>query len=426
MKLLNQCVTRSPRHCIWFVMILVATGAMRAEAQSINPAKSLPESTPWDLGALGKAPEFSWANDGEAVQSLFYTSEPFQGKPTQVFAYYATPDTIAGRERDPNKRYPAIVLVHGGGGAAFSNWAKLWAERGYAAIAMDLAGNGPDKKRLVNGGPGQGHDMKFETIGKPVTEQWTYHAVANVIRAHSLIRSFPEVDAKRTAVTGISWGGYLTCIVAGLDSRFQAAAPVYGCGFLQENSCWLGDFAKMTPDLQDKWVKLWEPSRYVGSAAMPMLFVNGGKDFAYPPDSHAKTFSLVQSPKYLHFVPDLAHGHIFDRPNAIEHFIDHQLRDGKPLAQVSVPKIDGGTVTATVKSETALVDATLNYTEDKLSGDVGQRTWSSKPATVNDKTITVEAPPSSSTAWFLTVTDDRETLVSSPLVVGPTSEASTD
>jgi len=67
-------------------------------------------------------------------------------------------------------------------------------------------------------------------------DQWTYHAVADVLLAHSLVRSFPEVDAECTGVTGISWGGYLTCIVAGLDTRFKCAAPLYGCGFLHENS----------------------------------------------------------------------------------------------------------------------------------------------------------------------------------------------
>ena len=84
---------------------------------------------------------------------------------------------------------------------------------------------------MPDGGPNQGDDEKFGSIDKPPTEQWSYHAVAAAIRGHSLIRSFPEVDAQRTAVTGISWGGYLTCIVAGLDSRFKAAVPVYGCGF---------------------------------------------------------------------------------------------------------------------------------------------------------------------------------------------------
>ena len=212
--------------------------AKEAKIGIIQPANSLPATTPWDLAALSAAPPFNWADKTSEVRSLYYKSVPFHGKPTRVFAYYATPGTLAG-DTSKDKELPGIVLVHGGGGQAFKEWAELWAKRGYAAIAMDLAGCGPDKNRLEDGGPDQSDKTKFGAIDLPVTEQWTYHAVANVILAHSLIRSFEEVDADRTALTGISWGGYLTCIVAGLDNRFQAAVPVYGCGFLHENSVWL-------------------------------------------------------------------------------------------------------------------------------------------------------------------------------------------
>ena len=172
-----------------------------------------------------------------------------------------------------DRNLPAVVLVHGGGGTAFSEWAELWAKRGYAAIAMDLAGHRPvegknphdarNRTRLDDGGPNQGDDEKFGSVDKPPGEQWPYHAVANTILAHSLIRSFKGVDGQRTAVTGISWGGYLTCIVAGVDNRFKAAVPVYGCGFLHENSAWLARFAKMKPDQRDRWVQS------VGSVALP-------------------------------------------------------------------------------------------------------------------------------------------------------------
>ncbi len=399
-------------------MAVVCVGDDRAtESKSsvIRRSASLPESTPWDLQKLSDVPEFTWA-DGTEIRSLYYEGEKYQRKPTRVFAYYATPDTIEGN-LPSGKRYPAVVLVHGGGGAAFSEWVKLWAKRGYAAIAMDLAGCGPGRSRLPDGGPGQGHDMKFETIGLPNTEQWTYHAVANVILAHSLIASFEEVDSNRTAVTGISWGGYLTCIVAGLDNRFQAAVPVYGCGFLHENSAWLGDFAKMSSEHQTRWVELWDPSRYVGSATMPMLFVNGGRDFAYPPDSYAKTYSLVKAPKNLHFVPDLPHGHIFDRPKAIEVFIAGQLSKGTPLPRLTNVRTANGAISVEVISETSLSDAKLCYTEDTLSGDSRKRTWVTVPAAIDGKSISAAVPPSTATAWFVTVRDDRGVLVSSKLVL---------
>ena len=202
----------------------------------------------------------TWVNNTGPVRSLLYQGEPYQGKPTQVFAYYASPVTV--RAEVTEKRFPGIVLVHGGGGKAFSKWAEIWARRGYAAIAMDLAGCGEGGQRLAKGGPDQSDQTKFRSIDGPIKDQWSYHAVSDVLLAHSLLLSFDEVDQERTAVTGISWGGYLTCIVAGLDQRFKVAMPVYGCGFLHENSAWVpSQFEHMQPAQVAKWVSLWDPSQ---------------------------------------------------------------------------------------------------------------------------------------------------------------------
>ena len=99
--------------------------------------------------------------------------------------------------------FSGIVLVHGGGGAAFAKSAELWAKRCHAAIAMYLAGWGEGRKRLLDRGPVQGDEVNFGAIDGAVTDQWTYHAVANVIRAPSLLRSFSEVQGHETALKGI-------------------------------------------------------------------------------------------------------------------------------------------------------------------------------------------------------------------------------
>ena len=396
-----------------FVYLLSCSATLASDASVIERASSLPETTPWNLEQLSKPPAYQWASEGK-VHSLYYEGESFQGKPTRVFAYYATPGSLSG-DVSLDKKLPAVVLVHGGGGKAFDDWARLWASRGYAAIAMDLAGRGPDREQLADGGPDQSHDMKFGMIREPVTEQWSYHAVANVILAHSLLRSFAEVDTSNTAIVGISWGGYLTCIVSGLDSRFKAAVPVYGCGFLGENSAWLKRLDSMSNEDRQKWLKLWDPSQYVGSARMPMLFINGGKDSSYPPDSHAKTYSLVQSAKNLHFVPELPHGHIFDKPPAVEVFIDHQLRQGKALPKIAAVEVTDG-VTAKIATETALTEAALHYTQSEIPGDFKTREWKTVPATIEGNAVRAKLPPQDSTIWFLTVKDERGVTVSSDLV----------
>jgi cephalosporin-C deacetylase-like acetyl esterase len=126
-----------------------------------------------------------------------------------------------------------LVLIHGGGGKAFREWVEKWANEGYAAIAMDLSGNGPDGQKVEQPGPEQSNENKFQRIEKGnLKNVWTYHAVASSILAHSLLLSFPEIDPLRTGVTGISWGGYLTCLVASLDNRFIRRRPGLRMRFL--------------------------------------------------------------------------------------------------------------------------------------------------------------------------------------------------
>jgi cephalosporin-C deacetylase-like acetyl esterase len=410
---------RSKAHYrFWLILVLAWIVGIRCSNEVdnnlIQVSNLLPESIPWDLKYLSEAPEFEWAGENP-LQSLYYEGEPYKGKSTRVFAYYATPGSISG-DPSKDKNLPAIVLVHGGGGTAFHEWVHLWAERGYAAIAMDLAGYGPKRERLIDGGPDQRDSIKFGQIEKPLTDQWMYHAVANVIRAHSLIRSFPEVNSNRTGLIGISWGGYLTCIVAGLDNRFKAAIPIYGCGFLYENSYWLHEFEKMSTENKARWIRYWDPSQYVGSTTIPMFFVNGGTDFAYPPDSHARTYDLVQSQKNIHFIPFLNHGHIFDRPKETEVFIEQHLNGGIPLPKFSSVNVRGNRVEAKVESRTKLVSAELHYTLEKSSGNPKNRTWFKLSARIEQNNIISELPPEDAQIWFLTVVDEHEMLVSSKLI----------
>ena len=212
----------------------------------------------------GWAPAPGYESSGnENIRGIFYDGLPYRGKPTRVFAWYGVPAKAEGK-------LPAIILVHGGGGTAFRYWARLWMERGYAVLAMDTTGGVPRNNgesgsdgsvRHPDGGPGL--DRVFRDTGLPPQEQWPYHAIGAVIRANTLLRSFPEIDPERIGVTGISWGAVIGETAVSLDSRFKFAAMVYGCGFLGRNSSWKEtEFAKMPPELVERWLQLWDPSSY--------------------------------------------------------------------------------------------------------------------------------------------------------------------
>ena len=397
---------------LWF-LFLIASFA-RVEFGLCTEPPPLPQTTPWNVEELSNAPKFEWLHQEGSVHALTYGGEPYKGIPTSVFAYYASPVTLG--EKTGGKRSPGIVLVHGGGGAAFSKWAEVWARRGYAAIAMDLAGRGEGRKRLEDGGPDQSAADKFGAIDGPIRDQWSYHAVANVILAHSLLLSLDDVDDERTALTGISWGGYLTCIVAGVDQRFKVAMPVYGCGFLRDNSAWVASqFDKMKPEQVAKWHTLWDPSQYIGSATMPVMFLNGTNDFAYPMDSYAKTCALVRGEKNYSIQLRMRHGHIFNFPEFFL-FIDQYIKGSTPMPVVAKPEIKDGRLTSSVKTETKLLSAQLHYTigphpENKT------RLWVSVPLTIDGKKIHGDAPPANATVWYIDVTDQRKALASSEVIV---------
>jgi dienelactone hydrolase len=362
------------------------------------------------MNELRKPPGVEWLDKQGTLRRLLYESEPYQGKPTRVFAYYAEPEKVDGK-------LPAMVLVHGGGGTAFGEWAQLWAKRGYIAIAMDLAGHGEGRKRLPDGGPNQDDAARFKP--HEVKDMWSYHAVAAVIRAHSLLRSLPNVDAKRVGVTGISWGGYLTCIVAGVDDRFKVAVPVYGCGFIHENSVWNPTFAKMPDDWRKTWVENFEPSKYLGKAKMPMLFVNGTNDFAYPLDSYQKSYRLVKD-RNLCVTVNMPHGHPQGwAPKEIGLFVDQHLRAGKPLfrfAEVSDRlQVKDGVITLPIVQTHEIKSIAAHWTTD-TKGPWQKRQWKSRVAEImiGNATdfFTVTLPKDRPLVYFLTATDERGVVVS--------------
>ncbi|MCA8996763.1 MAG: acetylxylan esterase [Planctomycetaceae bacterium] len=390
----------------------------------------------WDLDTLNQTPEMRWLSQDGAVHSLLYSGEPYEGHPTEVFAFYATPVTVGDVSADEaqDQKFPGAVLIHGGGGTAFAEWVWLWAKRGYAAIAMDLSGSRPidpvydakgvpvpnqaagrdTRTRLSNGGPDQGHPQKFDSIGGEQADDWPYHAVASVVRAHSLLRSFPEVDAKRTAVTGISWGGYTTCLVASVDRRFQAAVPVYGCGFLYEGESVQKPAIDKLGDLRGEWIRRYDPSSLLKDCQVPIFFVNGTNDVHYPLDSYQKSYDVVPGPKEIRIEVQMRHSHPAGwAPKEIGLFIDAHCKKEAPLPQLASPQRGDGHVTVGYESAVPLKEASLHYSVD--SGRRSVRKWESRTGTVESNRVSVAEPPKEANTWFVSVTDERGAMVTTPV-----------
>lgn len=396
----------------------LSTFGFTVHPASTSAAKSAPPVA-WPLATLCRppatfpAPEFS----APGVRALFYESVPYRGKPTRVFAWLGMP------ELPPGRTCPGVVLLHGGGGTAFDEWVRRWNARGYAAIAMDLCGCVPAQPVVHDGVPHQRHDQggppgwdaSFSRTTDPVEDQWTFHAVAAALVAHSLLAAQPGVDAGRIGVTGISWGGYLTSIVAGVDARLKAAVPVYGCGFLGMDSCWNDNtFPALPAEQVRRWLELWDPSVYLPQARAPLCWISGTNDFAYPLSALQKSYNLPPGPRTLCVRVEMPHSHVDGwAPAEIGVFMDSLLRGGEPLPSLGRQGRDGNTVWANFTSAHPIQRAEICFT--RALGHWTDRKWNVLPATFDAGTGRVEAElPRHTTAWFLNIFDDRGCVASLP------------
>ena len=383
------------------------------------------EAPSWDLDALGRPPAVTPAPEvpsPEGLRSFYYEGLPYKGNPTKVFAFYGAP---AGA--DAAHKVPAIVLVHGAGGTAFEAWVRLWVSRGYAAIAFDDEGQLPigSSNKWTSHAEGGPRRADIADLDKPLPDQWMYHAVADTILAHSLLRSFPEVDVDRIGITGISWGGVVTSIVVGVDPRLKFAVPVYGCGFISDDvddgSRFVGQ--KATLEQLSAWRTLWDPSHFLPQAKLPMLWVAGTNDFAFTLRAWQLSYRATSGPRTLSLRVRMphAHGGPGESPEEIRAFADSVVNGGMPLAQVEPPIHEGEIVSSAYKSLSPIVSAELNYTRD---GGVWQkRQWVALSAKVEGGKVSAVLPLGT-TVYYFSLVDQRGLLVTSEHEVLPGAPSS--
>jgi dienelactone hydrolase len=272
---------------------------------------------------------------------------------------------------------------------------------------VPVGSDGHWKRHDAGGPPPEG---VFSQIDEPAKDQWTYHAVADVVLANSLLRSLPQVDPERIGMTGISWGGYLTCIASGVDSRFRFAVPMYGCGFLGDDSFWVPEFQKMGSEKAARWLAWWDPSVWLRQAKMPMLWVTGTNDFAYPMDSLQKSYRLTQGPHTLCLQVRMPHGHYF-APAEILAFAENQFGRGQALAKITSQGRDGQQAWAVFKASSPIQRAELNYTCQ--TGRWQDRKWQTTAATINMAARKVVAKiPQGTKVYYFNLIDQRNLVVS--------------
>ena len=146
---------------------------------------------------------------------------------------------------------------------------------------------------------------------------------------------------------------------------------------------------------------------------MPLLWVNGTNDFAYPMDSWQKSYRLPPGERTLCLRVRMPHGHgaAGENPEEIHVFVNQILRQGPPLATITAQGQSADEAWAAFKSEVPIAKAELTFTRD--TGKWQDRKWEQIPAELDPSAGRVTAKiPADAKVFYLNLFDDRQCAVS--------------
>lgn len=359
----------------------------------------------WNITQLQTAPRFEELRESVektstgdvVVKEINYESPAAADETLGIFAYYAYP---ASKQ---NLKLPAIVWVHGGASVSNRQAVVEWASRGYACLSMDLPGKGgPYRESSRSDGPDM-NDENIFTVKPSPKNSYLYLCVNAVCRGISLLGDRKEVDAARIGVLGYSWGGVITLLVNGIDKRVAAACPVFGAGYIPDESCWVtGQLAKLSAQEIKVWREHFDPSSYLASQHGKTLFVSATNDAYYPLRSFVKTWQGAQCEKAAclalnknHELDDVASANIV-------RWFDWALRSGSPFPTMSA-KVEGDALTAKASGKRPVVRVQL-VTAD--NADFAKAAWTATDMTGSNGSWTAPAPKPD-VPRFVVATDDN-------------------
>jgi dipeptidyl aminopeptidase/acylaminoacyl peptidase len=258
--------------------------------------------------------------DGTGVVQLTKTNEsslaPFAlraaeeltwegGGGTKVSGYVIKPANF-----NPSKKYPMIVLIHGGPqGAWQDNWGYRWNPQAFASQGYVVFMPNP------RGSTGFGQQFVDEISG-----DWGGKAYTDIMNGVAHVLGLGYVDKERLGAAGGSYGGYMVNWIEGHndDPRFQFKALVSHAGIFNLASMygateelWFTDWEfKGAPWDNPEMYARWSPSMFVKNFKTPMLVIHGELDYRVPVGEGLQIFTALQrrgvESKLLYF-PDEGH-----------------------------------------------------------------------------------------------------------------------
>ncbi|MFW6223755.1 MAG: S9 family peptidase [Spirochaetota bacterium] len=217
---------------------------------------------------------------------------------------------------DPSRRYPLLLLIHGGPQSAFfDQFHYRWSAAVFAGAGFVVAMTNP------RGSTGYGQRFTDQISG-----DWGGRCYEDIMRGLDYLLDRHEfIDAERLAAAGGSFGGFMISWIAARTDRFHALVCHDGI-FNHESMSYTTD---------ELWFDIWEhggmpyedperfrrhsPHLHAGSFSTPMLVIQGGRDYRCPVGEGVGLFQALQvrgvPSRFLYFEDE---GHWVTRPANVQ------------------------------------------------------------------------------------------------------------
>jgi dipeptidyl aminopeptidase/acylaminoacyl peptidase len=262
---------------------------------------------------------FTANSDGSGARQLTHHNEPILSK-----VEMNAPETFWFESKDgarvqamlirpPNfdaaKKYPLLVLLHGGPQTMWSNaWGYRWnaqvfSAAGYVALMINRRGS-------------TGYGQKFTD---EITNDWGGKPYVDVMTGIDVaLAKYKFIDGARMAAAGGSYGGYMADWIATHTGRFKAiishASSFDKISMYATEELWFEEHDMQgTPWSSPESYRKWSPETYateLGKFKTPTLVVCGERDYRVPYTQSLEFFNALQRqgvPSKLVVFPDEGH-----------------------------------------------------------------------------------------------------------------------
>jgi dipeptidyl aminopeptidase/acylaminoacyl peptidase len=210
---------------------------------------------------------------------------------------------------DATKKYPLLVLLHGGPQTMWSNaWGYRWNAQVFSAPGYVTL--------MINRRGSTGYGQKFTD---EITNDWGGKAYVDVMNGVDFVlKKYPYTDGTRMATAGGSYGGYMADWIATHTGRFKAI--ISHAGIYDKNSMYATEELWFEEhDMQGMpWTsgenyRKWAPLTYasdLGKFKTPTLVIAGERDYRVPYTQSLEFFNTLQRqgvPSKLVVFPDEGH-----------------------------------------------------------------------------------------------------------------------